>query len=84
MAVILITGGARSGKSERAEKRARSFPGQPIYVATAEALDAEMEVRIAKHRASARPSTGSSARCHSISCKRWSRPMAPAQGWWIA
>ncbi len=51
MAVILITGGARSGKSARAEARARSFPGQPVYIATAEALDAEMEARIAKHRA---------------------------------
>ncbi|MDN5001154.1 bifunctional adenosylcobinamide kinase/adenosylcobinamide-phosphate guanylyltransferase [Bradyrhizobium sp. GCM10027634] len=51
MAVILITGGARSGKSKRAETRARAFPGQPVYVATAEALDAEMKARIAGHRA---------------------------------
>ena len=51
MAVILITGGARSGKSKRAETRVRAFPGQPVYVATAEALDAEMEQRIAGHRA---------------------------------
>ncbi|MDH2380049.1 bifunctional adenosylcobinamide kinase/adenosylcobinamide-phosphate guanylyltransferase [Bradyrhizobium sp. CER78] len=51
MTVILITGGARSGKSRRAELRARSFPGQPVYVATAEALDAEMDERIAGHRA---------------------------------
>jgi adenosylcobinamide kinase/adenosylcobinamide-phosphate guanylyltransferase len=51
MAVILITGGARSGKSKRAETRVRAFPGQPVYVATAEALDAEMEARIAIHRA---------------------------------
>ncbi|MBR0908903.1 bifunctional adenosylcobinamide kinase/adenosylcobinamide-phosphate guanylyltransferase [Bradyrhizobium japonicum] len=51
MAVILITGGARSGKSKRAETRVRAFPGQPVYVATAEALDAEMEARIAGHRA---------------------------------
>jgi adenosylcobinamide kinase / adenosylcobinamide-phosphate guanylyltransferase len=51
MAVILITGGARSGKSRRAEARVRTFPGRPVYVATAEALDAEMEARIAKHRA---------------------------------
>jgi adenosylcobinamide kinase/adenosylcobinamide-phosphate guanylyltransferase len=51
MAVILITGGARSGKSKRAESRARAYPGQPVYVATAEALDAEMEARIATHRA---------------------------------
>ncbi|QPF87236.1 bifunctional adenosylcobinamide kinase/adenosylcobinamide-phosphate guanylyltransferase [Bradyrhizobium genosp. L] len=51
MAVVLITGGARSGKSRRAEARAKSCPGQPIYVATAEALDAEMDARIAAHRA---------------------------------
>ncbi|RTE93532.1 bifunctional adenosylcobinamide kinase/adenosylcobinamide-phosphate guanylyltransferase [Bradyrhizobium sp. LVM 105] len=51
MAVILITGGARSGKSKRAEMRTRAFPGQPVYVATAEPLDTEMEARIAKHRA---------------------------------
>ena len=49
--IILITGGARSGKSTRAEARARAFPGQPVYIATAEALDAEMRERIAKHRA---------------------------------
>ncbi len=51
MAVILITGGARSGKSQRAEARVCAFPGQPVYIATAEALDAEMSDRIAKHRA---------------------------------
>ena len=51
MTVILITGGARSGKSTRAETRARAFPGQPVYIATAEALDAEMRERIAGHRA---------------------------------
>jgi adenosylcobinamide kinase / adenosylcobinamide-phosphate guanylyltransferase len=51
MPIILITGGARSGKSRHAEVRARAFPGRPVYVATAEALDAEMTERIAKHRA---------------------------------
>ena len=51
MAIILITGGARSGKSTRAEARAREFPGQPVYIATAEPLDAEMGERIARHRA---------------------------------
>src|SRR6201986_85492 len=51
MAVILITGGARSGKSTRAEARTTAFAGKPVYVATAEALDAEMRERIATHRA---------------------------------
>jgi adenosylcobinamide kinase / adenosylcobinamide-phosphate guanylyltransferase len=51
MPVILITGGARSGKSRRAEGRARAFTGRPVYIATAEALDGEMAERIANHRA---------------------------------
>jgi adenosylcobinamide kinase / adenosylcobinamide-phosphate guanylyltransferase len=51
MAIILITGGARSGKSVRAETRAKAFAGKPVYIATAEALDGEMRERIAKHRA---------------------------------
>ena len=50
MTIILITGGARSGKSVRAEARAEAFAGRPIYLATAEALDAEMSERIARHR----------------------------------
>jgi len=51
MTIILITGGARSGKSVRAEARAKGFAGRPVYIATAEALDAEMRERIAGHRA---------------------------------
>jgi adenosylcobinamide kinase/adenosylcobinamide-phosphate guanylyltransferase len=51
MTVILITGGARSGKSVRAETRAKAVAGKPVYLATAEALDDEMRERIARHRA---------------------------------
>ncbi len=51
MTIILITGGARSGKSVRAEACATAFAGKPVYIATAEALDAEMRERIARHRA---------------------------------
>lgn len=51
MTVVLITGGARSGKSRRAELRTLSFPGRATYIATSEALDTEMEARIAHHRA---------------------------------
>lgn len=50
--IILITGGARSGKSAYAERRAAEIGGAAVTcVATAEPLDAEMERRIARHRA---------------------------------
>lgn len=49
--VILITGGARSGKSLYAEGRALALPGKAHYIATAEAGDEEMGARIAAHRA---------------------------------
>ena len=46
----LILGGARSGKSALAEKRAAESGMQVIYIATAQALDGEMQRRIAHHR----------------------------------
>ena len=48
--IILITGGARSGKSQYAERRAIELGGRPLYVATAEANDEEMVQRMAEHR----------------------------------
>jgi adenosylcobinamide kinase / adenosylcobinamide-phosphate guanylyltransferase len=48
---VLILGGARSGKSRFAEKLGDALPGPHIYVATAQAFDAEMTQRIARHRA---------------------------------
>src|SRR5688572_4024664 len=48
--LILLIGGARSGKSRMALERAESLSGELVYVATAEALDAEMSDRIARHR----------------------------------
>ena len=47
----LILGGARSGKSTLAEKYAAESGMRVVYVATAQALDGEMERRIAHHRA---------------------------------
>ncbi len=49
--IILITGGARSGKSRLAEARLADFPGAPVYIATAEVRDPEMAARVAAHRA---------------------------------
>lgn len=47
----LILGGARSGKSQLAETLAIESGKDVIYIATAEAGDAEMAVRIEHHRA---------------------------------
>ena len=48
---ILITGGVRSGKSRLAERMTLALGSPAIYIATAEAHDAEMTERIARHRA---------------------------------
>jgi adenosylcobinamide kinase/adenosylcobinamide-phosphate guanylyltransferase len=50
--LILILGGARSGKSTYAQNLALELGGRDVlYVATAEARDAEMQARIAVHQA---------------------------------
>ncbi len=48
---ILITGGARCGKSALGERLALQSSGRAIYIATAQADDDEMQARIAAHRA---------------------------------
>jgi adenosylcobinamide kinase/adenosylcobinamide-phosphate guanylyltransferase len=53
---ILITGGARSGKSYYAQELAMNLSQPVLFVATAEAGDEEMRQRIEAHR-NARPGT---------------------------
>lgn len=48
---LLVLGGARSGKSRYAQRRAEAFPGRHFFIATAEAYDDEMRERIVRHRA---------------------------------
>ncbi|WP_342419704.1 bifunctional adenosylcobinamide kinase/adenosylcobinamide-phosphate guanylyltransferase [Paenibacillus sp. FSL H8-0168] len=46
----LVTGGARSGKSDFAERLCMSRASRACYIATAQAYDMEMKERIALHR----------------------------------
>ena len=48
--IVFITGGARSGKSGYAQKRAEQHDGKLLYVATAEVRDTEMADRVEKHQ----------------------------------
>lgn len=47
---LLVTGGARSGKSRFAEERALSMGARLVYIATAQAFDDEMTKRIKEHQ----------------------------------
>ncbi len=52
---LFVLGGARSGKSRHAQAMAEAAGADPalelVYIATAQAFDAEMEDRIARHQA---------------------------------
>jgi len=50
--LVLVLGGARSGKSRFAQQMAADMAGKVLFVATAEAGDEEMRARIARHRES--------------------------------
>lgn len=55
MAVILVGGGARSGKSRYALELAKKHGDRLLFLATAQPFDHEMEARIARHRAERAP-----------------------------
>jgi len=50
MAILLVGGGSRSGKSRHALTLARRYGPRRGFLATAQAFDGEMEERIRKHR----------------------------------
>jgi adenosylcobinamide kinase/adenosylcobinamide-phosphate guanylyltransferase len=52
---LLIIGGARSGKSRYAQRLAETSGVPPVLIATAQAGDAEMAARIARHAAERGP-----------------------------
>jgi adenosylcobinamide kinase/adenosylcobinamide-phosphate guanylyltransferase len=53
--IVLILGGARSGKSSYAQQVAADRGGRVIFCATAQPLDGEMQERILAHRQSRPP-----------------------------
>ncbi len=54
--IVLVLGGARSGKSHFAQQLAAKLSDKVLFVATAEPLDDEMQARISEHQ-KARPET---------------------------
>jgi adenosylcobinamide kinase / adenosylcobinamide-phosphate guanylyltransferase len=64
--LILVTGGARSGKSTYAERLAAQLAephgGRVTYIATSQAHDGEMAQRVSAHQAS-RPGTWTTVEC---------------------
>ena len=48
--IILITGGQRSGKSEKAEELALQLSPNPVYMATAHIWDEEFRERVRRHQ----------------------------------
>lgn len=59
--MILVTGGARSGKSRHAEALIGDAP-QVLYIATSQILDDEMAARIQHHK-DGRPAHWRTAEC---------------------
>jgi len=61
--IIMVTGGARSGKSSFAEKKAAEFGKEVLYIATSIAFDDEMKERVRKHRTQ-RPENWKTLECY--------------------
>ncbi|MFT5001616.1 MAG: adenosylcobinamide kinase/adenosylcobinamide-phosphate guanylyltransferase, partial [Planctomycetota bacterium] len=53
--LTLVTGGAASGKSRWAEKLVKHSDRDQVYIATAQAYDAEMAAKIAQHKSDRGP-----------------------------
>ncbi|MDR2442519.1 MAG: bifunctional adenosylcobinamide kinase/adenosylcobinamide-phosphate guanylyltransferase [Deltaproteobacteria bacterium] len=53
--IILYLGGAKSGKTKAALETCQTYPPPRFYLATAQALDDEMDKRIQNHRAERGP-----------------------------
>jgi len=49
--IVMVSGGARSGKSTFAQHLASEARGEVVYLATLRPLDGEMEARVERHRA---------------------------------
>jgi adenosylcobinamide kinase/adenosylcobinamide-phosphate guanylyltransferase len=49
--IVLVTGGARSGKSRYAAEQALALSPRPLHVATARIWDTEFRERVDRHRA---------------------------------
>ncbi len=47
--IVLVTGGARSGKSSYAQERAERLEGSRLFIATCPRIDPEMDERIDRH-----------------------------------
>lgn len=47
--IILVSGGSRSGKSNYAQKKAETFDGPKLFIATCPRIDSEIDNRIEKH-----------------------------------